>query len=202
MISSKISFRQMRYSLNQPIKLIVRCYAARQEPVGKLVYTAPFTTAVRAIKLVSITSSISMVIATPLMVLHGDSDIAMTTRVAACSAILTFSLGTTAMLHFCAKAYITRMFYDAAREVVTAETLSLFARRKRHMFNVNDAHPPTRQYSFATFQANNKSFYLHSEVMHDKVLLSKLVREFMVLENMDYSENTNNKIRSEQNTIP
>jgi len=183
-------------SLNQPIRLIVRCHTASQSPAGKLVYTAPFTAAVRAVKLVSITSSVSMVIATPLMMLHGDSDIAMTTKVAACSAILTFSLGTTAMLHLCAKSYITRMFYDAAHEVVTAETLSLFARRKRHIFNVIDACPPTRQYSFATFQANNKSFYLHSEVMHDKVLLSKLVREFIILENME--ENITNE-HSEQN---
>jgi len=189
-----ISIRRLRTrysSINQPSKHILRCFATKQDPVGKLVYTAPFTAAVRAVKMVSITSSVSMLIATPLMVLHGDSDIAMTTRVAACSAILTFSLGTTAMLHLCAKSYITRMFHDAAREVVTAETLSLFARRKRHVFNVSDAGPPSRVYSFATFQANSRSFFLHSEVMNDKLLLSKLVKEFIVLESTELSDTTN-----------
>jgi len=186
----------MRYSsLNQSIKLIVRCCATRQDPTGKLVYTAPFIAAVRAVKLVSITSSVSMVVATPLMMLHGDSDSALATRVAACSAILTFSVGTTALLHLCVKSYITRMFYDAACEVVTAETLSLLGKRKKHIFNVRDACPPSRQYSFATFQANGKSFYLHSEVMNDKVLLSKLARELIIVEH----ENTPDEPPSEQN---
>lgn len=161
-------------------KYFVRSYAAAGP--GRLVYTAPFTVAVRTIKLVSITSSISMIIATPLLIMYGDSDVSLITRTTVCSAILMFSLGTTAMLHWCAKVYITRMFFDAAHEIVTAETLSLFARRKRHVFHVNDTGPPKKMLSFATFQANNRSFFLHTELLEERGLLPKLVKDFIIFE--------------------
>lgn len=163
-------------------KYFVRSYATNVTGPGRLVYTAPFTVAVRTVKLVSITSSISMIIATPLLITYGNSDVSLITRASACSAILMFSLGTTAMLHWCAKIYITRMFFDAAREIVTAETLSLFARRKKHIFHLNDAGPPKKMLSFATFQANNRNFFLHTELLQERGLLPKLVKDFIVFE--------------------
>lgn len=163
-------------------RYFVRSYATKINGHGRLVYTAPFTVAVRTIKLVSITSSISMLIASPLLIIYGDSDVSLVTKATACSAILMFSLGTTAMLHWCAKIYVTRMFFDAARETVTAETLSLFARRKRHVFHVSDAGPPKKMLSFATFQANNRNFFLHTELLEEKGLLPKLVKDFIVFE--------------------
>lgn len=163
-------------------KYFVRSYATNVTGPGRLVYTAPFTVAVRTVKLVSITSSISMIIATPLLITYGNSDVSLITRASACSAILMFSLGTTAMLHWCAKIYVTRMFFDAAREIVTAETLSLFARRKKHIFHLNDAGPPKKMLSFATFQANNRNFFLHTELLQERGLLPKLVKDFIVFE--------------------
>lgn len=163
-------------------KCFVRSYATKVNDAGPLVYNAPFTAAVRTIKLVSVTSSVSMLIATPLLITYGDSSVSLITRTTACSAILMFSLGTTAMLHWCAKIYVTRMFYNAAKEIVTAETLSLFARRKRHVFHVSDAGPPKKMLSFATFQAKNRNFFLHTELLQERGLLPKLVKDFIVFE--------------------
>ena len=174
-------------------KYFVRSYATKVTEPGRLVYTAPFTVAVRTVKLVSITSSISMIIATPLLITYGNSDVSLITRATACSAILMFSLGTTAMLHWCAKIYITRMFFDAAREMVTAETLSLFARRKKHIFHLNDAGPPKKMLSFATFQANNRSFFLHTELLQERGLLLKLVKDFIVFESDQTTTNKKSK---------
>lgn len=171
----------------------VKSYATKVKGPGRLVYTAPFTLAVRSVKLVSITSSISMILATPLLVAYGDSDVSLITRTTVCSAILMFSLGTTAMLHWCAKVYITRMFFDAAHEIVTAETLSLFARRKRHVFHINDAAPPKKMLSFATFQANNRNFFLHTELLQERSLLPKLVKDFIVFETNHISTNKESK---------
>ena len=174
-------------------KYSVRLYATKVNEPSKLVYTAPFTVAVRTIKLVSITSSVSMIIATPLLVAYGNTDVSLVTRATASSAILMFSLGTTAMLHWCAKLYITRMFFDAAREIVTAETLSLFARRKKHIFHINDASPPKSMVSFATFQANNRNFYLHTDLLQDRGLLSKLVKDFIIFESDQISTSKQSK---------
>ena len=174
-------------------KYFVRSYATKINGSGRLIYTAPFTVAVRTVKLVSITSSISMIIATPLLISYGNSDVSLITRATACSAILMFSLGTTAMLHWCAKIYITRMFFDAAHEMVTAETLSLFARRKKHVFHLNDAGPPKKMLSFATFQANNRSFFLHTELLQERGLLPKLVKDFIIFENDQVSTSKQSK---------
>lgn len=174
-------------------KYFVRSYASKVNNAGTLVYTAPFTTAVRTIKLVSVTSSISMLMATPLLIAYGDSSVSLITRTTACSAILMFSLGTTAMLHWCAKIYVTRMFYDATREIITAETLSLFARRKRRVFHVSDAGPPKKMLSFATFQAKNRNYFLHTELLQERGLLPKLVKDFIVFENDHVSTSKQNK---------
>ena len=174
-------------------RYFVRSYATKVNDAGTLVYTAPFTAAVRTIKLVSVTSSVSMLMATPLLIAYGDSSVSLITRTAACSAILMFSLGTTAMLHWCAKIYVTRMFYNAAQEMITAETLSLFARRKRHVFHVNDAGPPKKMLSFATFQANNRNFFLHTELLQERGLLPKLVKDFIVFETDHVSTSKQNK---------
>ena len=171
----------------------LRSYAVKVNGPGRLVYASPFTVAVRTVKLVSITSSISMIVATPLLIAYGNSNVSLVTRTTACSAILMFSLGTTAMLHWCAKIYITRMFFDAAREMVTAETLSLFARRKKHVFHVNDAGPPKKMLSFATFQANNRNFFLHTELLQERGLLPKLVKDFIVFENDTLSTSKQNR---------
>ena len=174
-------------------RYFVRSYGTKVTGPGRLVYTSPFTVAVRTVKLVSITSSISMIIATPLLISYGNSDVSLITRATACSAILMFSLGTTAMLHWCAKIYITRMFFDAAHEVVTAETLSLFARRKKHTFHLNDAGPPKKMLSFATFQANNRNFFLHTELLQERGLLPKLVKDFIVFESDQISTSKQSK---------
>ena len=183
-------FRSYAAKTNVPRRLV---YTAKINIPGKLVYTAPFTVAVRTIKLVSVTSSISMIIATPLLIMYGDSNVSLITRTTACSAILMFSLGTTAMLHWFAKVYVTRMFFDAAREMVTAETLSLFARRKRHVFHISDAGPPKKMLSFATFQANNRNFYLHTDLLEERRLLPKLVKDFIVFETNQTSSTSNQR---------
>jgi len=74
------------------------------------------------------------------------------------------------------------MFFDAAHEIVTAETLSLFARRKRHVFHVNDASPPKKMLSFASFQANGRNFFLHTDLLQERGLLPKLVKDYIVFE--------------------
>ena len=188
-----ISFQFARCICTKHLCKYLRLYAVKVNGPGRLVYASPFTVAVRTVKLVSITSSVSMIIATPLLIAYGNSDVSLVARTTACSAILMFSLGTTAMLHWCAKIYITRMFFDAAREIVTAETLSLFARRKKHVFHISDAGPPKKMLSFATFQANNRNFFLHTELLQERGLLPKLVKEFIVFESDQSSTSKQNK---------
>ena len=60
---------------------------------------------------------------------------------------------------------------------VTAETLSLFSRRCRHVFHVQEANIYKGLQGFANFQVNNTPFYVHTEpeMFKDRILLAKLL---------------------------
>ena len=105
--------------------------------------------------------------------------------------------------HWIAKAYLTQLFYNPATQTVAAHTLNLIGRTKRNEFHVSEARPPTQLTAFSTFQARGKSYFLHSEGLEDKGLLTALLGAYSVLETADpyaskntlfkqYAKKTNN----------
>ncbi|XP_065896301.1 transmembrane protein 70, mitochondrial-like [Dysidea avara] len=153
--------------------------ASKKNPAGRLVYEAPYAKAILPLKVVSIATSVGVIVGTPVLVAYGNTDVPIAARIALSGLLMTFGLGTTAMCHWCLKSYVTRMFYDATREMVTVETLSLFSRRKTHVFHVRDARVYEGSIGFANFQVNNKPFFVHTEVFKHKVLLAKLLGTYV-----------------------
>jgi len=166
-------------SIRYPLSVKRGYAAAKKDPAGRLVYEAPYSKAILPLKIVSIATSVGVIVGTPVLVVYGNADVPVAARVALSGLLMTFGLGTTAMCHWCLKAYVTRMFYDASREMVTVETLSLFSRRLRHVFHVRDAREYEGSVGFANFQVYNKPFFVHTEVFKHKVLLAKLLGNFV-----------------------
>ena len=143
----------------------------------KLVYVAPFRKALMLLKTTSVASSVIVILSTPVLVVYGRVDVPVPARIALCSMLAVFFLGTNAICHWCLKSYVTRMFYDVSRGRVTAETLSLFSRRQQHIFHIQEANTYKGLQGFANFQVNNKPFYVHTEpeIFKDRMLLAKLL---------------------------
>ena len=157
-------------------------YASKAAPdAEKLVYVAPFRKALTLLKTTSAVSSIVVVLSTPALVVYGKADVPVSARIALCSMLVVFFLGTNAMCHWCLKSYVTRMFYDVSRGRVTVETLSLFSRRQRHVFHTQEANTYKGLQGFANFQVNNKPYYIHTEpeIFKDRILLAKLLGTYV-----------------------
>lgn len=178
---------------------------AQSEEDFKLVYTGPLNGAVRAIKMFSLSTAVASLVGSPVLVAYGSVAVPLAARVAMSSIVLTIGLSTTLILHWIAKAYVTQLFYNPATQTVAAHTLNLFGRTKRNEFHVSEARPPTQLTAFTTFQARGKSYFLHSEGLEDKGLLTSLLGAYSVLETADpyaskntlfkqYAKKTNNLV--------
>jgi len=153
------------------------CASKAAPGAEKLVYVAPFRKALMLLKTTSVALSVVAVLSTPVLVVYGKVDVPVSARIALCSMLVVFFLGTNAMCHWCLKSYVTRMFYDVSCGRVTAETLSLFSRRRRHVFHVQEANIYKGLQGFANFQVNSTPFYVHTEpeMFKDRILLAKLL---------------------------
>lgn len=141
----------------------------------KLVYTGPLKGAVRALKIFSLSTAVLASCGGPVLVWLGKESVPVPARVALCSLVLLVGLSTTALLHWLLKGYITHFYYHPDTERVAAYTLSLLARRVRNEFELSEMKPPTGLAGFSTFQALDKSYFMHTEVFPDKQLLSGLL---------------------------
>ena len=142
----------------------------------KLVYTGPLKGAVRALKIFSLSTAVLASCGGPILVWLGKESVPVPARVALCSLVLLVGLSTTALLHWLLKGYITHFYYQPDTERVAAHTLSLLARRVRNEFGVGEMRLPTGLAGFSTFQAQGKSYFMHTEVFPDKELLSTLAK--------------------------
>ena len=167
--------------IRYPLALRQHRLCATKSPAAavaeKLVYVAPFRKALMLLKTTSIASSVVTILSVPVLVVYGKADVPVSAKIALCSMLVVFFLGTNAMCHWCLKSYVTRMFYDVSRGRVTAETLSLFSRRQRHIFHVKEADAYKGLQGFANFQVKNKPFYVHTEpeIFEDRMLLAQLL---------------------------
>ena len=140
----------------------------------KLVYTGPLKGAVKALKIFSLSTAVLASVGGPVLVWLGNEAVPVAARGAITFLVMTVGLSTTAILHWLLKGYVTHLYYEPKTEKVAAYTLSLLARQVRNEFSVSEIRPPTGFSGFTTFQTLGKSYFMHTEVLPDKHLLSKL----------------------------
>jgi hypothetical protein len=140
-----------------------------------LVYTAPLKGAVKALKIFSLATAVLASCGGPVLVWLGKESVPVAARLAISSLVLLVGLSTTAILHWLLKGYITHLYYQPHTQRVAAHTFSLLARRVRSEFEVHEMKPPSGLSGFSTFQARGKSYFMHTEALPDKYLLSELL---------------------------
>ena len=141
-----------------------------------LVYTAPLISAVRNLKLVSITTASGSVVVGPLIVLSDNISSPLVARLALCSMICLVGTSTTATLHYFLRGYITRLYYNKTDGLVTANVLSIFGRKKERSFYLTQVETPANRLGFNTFQVNGTHYYLHPNVIEDNTLDEQLMK--------------------------
>ena len=136
---------------------------------SKLVYSGPFSPAVKAIKVVSLMSSFTALFISPFLLAFGKEEIPMFGKCMIVSITLLASWGTTGLLHLLTRAYIHKLYYDSKQEIFTAHTTTLFYRTRVSKIPASDIRQPTDGMGafFTTFVANQRPFYVHQEIMRE-----------------------------------
>ena len=118
-------------------------------PSSTIIYSSPFLAAVRRVKLFSLTSCVLSVLSSPIYLFLAPSTIPLSGRLALTTAVVTFSLGTTAALTRITHSYVTRIHLhpldassDAAADpVMTFETMNIVARPRYQRVRVSELRP-------------------------------------------------------------
>ena len=148
----------------------------------KHIYTAPLKGAVRAIKIFSLCTCVAAVTSAPVLIWLGKASVPLMGRIFMTTIVMTVGVGTTALLHWLLKGYVLQMHYNSQTQMVRIQTLSVAGRRKTTEFHISESGPPPSVSGFSSFQARGKSYFLHTDVIKDKKVLSGLLGSFMGLE--------------------
>lgn len=152
---------------------------------SNVVYIAPFSSAVRVLKVVSITTFFLTITSSPLIVLMGSEAAPLAGRIAMSSVVTLFGCTTTFLLTWFTKCYITKMYFDKTSGQIVVESYNIFAQKRQSQFHVSECKPPSN-YTMSSFNAKGKNFFLHMEVFEDRELLTKLIgaEQIAVMETM------------------
>ena len=160
----------------------------------ELVYRGPLRSAVRAVKVFSLSTCAAALVGGPILVTLGNPSVPLLGRTLMTAFVMTIGVSTTLILHWLMKGYVIEMYFDPKSETVQVYTLTMFARKQCHTFLLSEAGPPENIAGFSTFQAKGKSFFMHTEMMENKELLGKILGPYMALEDSKFWNKQNKEV--------
>lgn len=172
-----------------------RTCAAGDDDVGgnfELVYKGPLRSAVRAVKVFSLSTCAIALAGGPILVMLGNPTVPLIGRILMTSVVMMVGVSTTLILHWLMKGYVIEMYFDPKSEQLRVYTLTMLAGRQCHTFHLREAGPPESLTAFSTFQAQGKSYFMHTDVMENKALLGKILGPYMALENSELWKHDDN----------
>lgn len=141
---------------------------------GTFTYEAPFSTAVRRVKKLSLFSCLCAVGAGPI-ILGLDPSTSATAKVSIAGTLGSFGVFTTGLLHWFTSPYVHRLVYDPSTDSADVTTLDLLARPRRQHINVAEAREAETMHPLSSFSAGGKIYYVDADHFANKELLKRLV---------------------------
>ncbi|XP_004207188.1 uncharacterized protein LOC101237803 [Hydra vulgaris] len=142
----------------------------------RLVYEGPLSKKIKLIKLFSMSTSVLSLICAPVLVLSNKSEATVFLKVFLASTVVTIGLSTTFLLHWLTRVYVHKMFFHPESATFAVETFNFFGMTTRRRFSVSEFRIPEVESAFSTFEANNKKYFLHTDLNEvDQIL--KYVKE-------------------------
>ena len=104
---------------------------------GRLVYAAPLSSRVKAVKVFSIVTSIFGLAMQPVVFSHANS-LPVVLKFALTGGVSFFVLGTPLLLHWLTKRYVLHMYYNEDKKEFSAALYNIFAKKNYVTFSVDD----------------------------------------------------------------
>lgn len=136
-------------------------------------YNAPFSTAVRRVKKLSLFSCGCALAACP-VILGLDAQTTATAKLSIAASLASFGIFTTGLLHWFTSPYIHKFTYYPKENAADVVTLNFLGRPLPHRIFLNEVQEADSIHPLSTFAVNNKMYYIDADNFTDKALLSKL----------------------------
>ncbi|XP_059612790.1 transmembrane protein 70 homolog, mitochondrial [Phlebotomus argentipes] len=147
--------------------IALRCFCTAPEKEDENVYVGPLTKKMKAVKVFSLTTSITGLIAQP-MIIEQASKIGGTALVVFMSGFVGFfTFVTPFLLHWITKNYVSAMKFNASTQEYTATTISFFLTPTYTKFRISDVKVPDVPGMFTTFLVGKKGFFVDAKEFPD-----------------------------------
>jgi len=158
------------------------------------VYNGAFAKPLRLVKKISLTS-VGASITGSVVLFASDPSLGM---LGLGTVLSSFGIGTTAMLHWLTKPYITSLSVrngeQEKSDYIIAKTLTLSGQDTHSKFSINDIAPPSASHPFSVFHANGREYHISVDAVDDLYVANALSEVTPEQENPSTTSTTQHKI--------
>lgn len=141
-------------------KHLSRTFASKASPDEELIYTGSLAPRMKAVKVFSLTTSLTGLAAQPILMEQGMKIGGTGMAVAICTVAGFFTFVTPLLLHFITKKYVTELHYNPKTEEYTATTISILLYKIKTKFRPSDVVVPEVPGMFTSFKVKDKALFL------------------------------------------
>lgn len=139
------------------------------------IYTGPLTPHIKGVKIFSLGSSVTGLLAQPIIIQEANAIGSTSLLVGLCSIVGFFTFVTPVLLHMITKKYVTELHYNSVKSNYTAVTYNFFLRRKELTFKTEEVDVPELPGMFTTFKVKGKALFVEPRHFTDPIYYAKIM---------------------------
>ena len=145
-------------------------------PSTPYVYEAPFSTAVRKVKRLSLFSCACALGAGPI-ILGLDAGSTVTAKASIAGTLASFGVFTTGLLHWFTSPYVHKLVYDPNTQSIDVTVLDVLGRSRSRHLGIHALREPDTMHPLSSFQStlDGSVYYVDKEYFKDKKLLEAII---------------------------
>ncbi|XP_055845237.1 transmembrane protein 70 homolog, mitochondrial [Episyrphus balteatus] len=141
-------------------KQLTRTFASDTNPDETLIYQGSLAPRMKAVKVFSLTTSLTGLAAQPILMEQGMKIGGTGMAVALCTVAGFFTFVTPLLLHFITKKYVTEIHYNAKTDEYIATTISILLFKIKTKFRPSDVKVPDVPGMFTSFKVKDKPLFV------------------------------------------
>jgi len=139
------------------------------------IYQGILATQIKLVKTFSLMTSCIGLAFQPVLYTYSSSAGSMVAMVAAGTFLSFFTFATPLLIHSISKKYVTKLYYNEAKDKYTAVVYSLFLKPRKIEFKLSDVQVPDIPGMFTTFKARNVPLFVEGSQFNEPMHYGKIM---------------------------
>jgi len=139
------------------------------------IYQGILSTQIKLVKTFSLMTSCIGLAFQPVLYSYSSSAGSMVAVVATGAFLSFFTFATPILIHSISKKYVTKLYYNEAKDKYTAVVYSLFLKPRKIEFKLSDVHVPDIPGMFTTFKARNVPLFVEGSQFNEPMHYGKIM---------------------------